>query len=71
MYVLRTLVVKNQVGQGPRRDRLEGVTSESAQIEPVAKGRQAPVAFIVGNEHLEVAAKIEIVSFAIPEGAVR
>ena len=71
MYVLRTLVVKNQVDQAPRRDRPEGLTSASAQTEPVAKGRQAPVAFIVGNEHLEVATKIEIVSFAIPEGAVR
>lgn len=65
-YILRTLMVKNQVDKGPKRGAPEA-GSTPPQNATGAKGKEPPIAFIVGTEHLDVAAKVEIVKFAIPE----
>jgi len=65
-YVLRTLVVKNRVDNGPKRGPPE-TASAPAQSAPDGQSKEPAIAFIVGTEHLDAAAKIEIVNFAIPE----
>jgi hypothetical protein len=69
-YILRTLMVKNQVDKGPKRGAPEA-GSTPPQNAAGAKGKEPPIAFIVGTEHLDVAAKVEIVKFAIPETGIR
>ena len=55
-YVIRALHVRNENDKGPPRD--EGSVSATRSAE-----RQ--IRFIVGNEHLETSAKIEIVTFPL------
>lgn len=72
-YVLRTLVVKNQVDKGPRRGGAEPA-ARAPQPAPSAtrsKAKEPGIDFIVGTEHLDVVAKIEIVKFAIPNSSIR
>lgn len=73
-YVIRTLQVKNQADKGPKR----GEPAAPAAAPPPsevggAKGKTSEpgISFIVGNEHLNVAAKIEIVRFNVPEKEAR
>ncbi|MGH9810046.1 MAG: hypothetical protein ACRD9W_22815, partial [Terriglobia bacterium] len=66
-YVIRTLLVRNQVDKGPKRDGLE----TAAPPAPGAKAREPGITFIVGTEHIEVAAKIEILKFTFPEKEAR
>ena len=74
-YVLRTLVVKNQVDKGPRRGGPEGAPAPAPPPDfPGSAGarvKQAGINFIVGTEHLEVAARIEILRFSFPEKEIR
>jgi hypothetical protein len=68
-YIIRTLQVKNQADKGPKR----GEAAAGAAVVPPAepgksrKGAEPGIRFIVGNEHLNVAAKIEVVRFNLPE----
>jgi hypothetical protein len=56
-FIIRTLYVHNEKDKGPARQR----TGEPAPAEPAAQsGAAAPLNFIVGNEHIEVSATIEI-----------
>lgn len=73
-YIIRTLQVKNQADKGPKRG--EPATAATAPPPPEvtgAKGKTSEpgITFIVGNEHLNVAAKVEIVRFNVPEKETR
>jgi hypothetical protein len=68
-YILRTLIVKNQADKGPKRGAPDAGPTPTRNAEG-AKGKEA-IAFIVGTEHLDVAAKVEIVKFAVPETGTR
>lgn len=60
LFVIRALVVKNQVDKGPKRESAEAAATPA----PTTKNAPAPggVNFIVGTEHVNVSAKVEIVS---------
>ena len=73
-YIIRTLQVKNQADKGPKRG--EPVAPGAATVSPAAAGADGKVSepgitFIVGSEHLNVTAKIEIVRFNLPEKEAR
>jgi hypothetical protein len=63
-YIIRTLYVRNEKDQGPPREK-------SAEPTPAGAGAAAPnqpapagaLNFIVGNEHVEVSATIEMLRF--------
>ena len=73
-YIIRTLQVKNQADKGPKRGEAAapGVPAV-AQADTGAPGKtpELGITFIVGGEHLNVAAKIEIVRFNVPEKEAR
>jgi len=56
LYVIRTLHVRNEKDKGPPREQ----AAETAAAAPKQPGT---LEFIVGNEHIETSAKIEIVRF--------
>ncbi len=60
LFIIRTLNVKNQVDQGPKRGAAASVAA------PAEGGTPAPAAasikFIVGAEHLDVNTQLEIIS---------
>jgi hypothetical protein len=59
-FIIRTLYVHNEKDKGPPRQR----TGEPAPAEPATQpGAAAPLNFIVGNEHIEVSATIEMLRF--------
>ncbi|MBA3963763.1 MAG: hypothetical protein H0X40_17940 [Chthoniobacterales bacterium] len=67
LFIIRTLNVKNQVDKGPPR----GTAAESAAPSPPpgVKATSPPaVSFIVGSEHLDIRAKIDIVSLNPEKG---
>jgi hypothetical protein len=72
LLVIRTLVVKNQVDKGPKRESVPEEATAPAAHPPgaIPAGAKTPagpgVSFIVGTEHLSVSAKIEIVSLNFP-----
>jgi hypothetical protein len=73
-YIIRTLVIRNQVDKGPKRGGTE--TSSGASERGPAdlhkdQGNEQVIHFIVGTEHLDVTARIEIVTFFFPEKNVR
>jgi hypothetical protein len=72
-YIIRTLQVRNQADKGPKRGDTEKLAPAAAVAVPAAPAgaaRKAPeqgISFIVGTEHLNVAAKIEILRFNFTE----
>ncbi len=70
-YIIRALLVKNQVDKGPKRGTPETMTPAPASPAPGARGKEPAVSFIVGTEHIDVAAKIEILKFTLPEKETR
>jgi hypothetical protein len=56
-FIVRNLHVRNEQQNGPSREQ-SAAGATSAAANPV------PLKFIVGNEHLEVAASVELVRFA-------
>jgi hypothetical protein len=63
-YVIRTLYVHNEKDKGPPREKTAGPTpAETTQANPAQQGQAAPLNFIVGNEHIEVSARIEMLRF--------
>jgi hypothetical protein len=76
--IVRTLVVKNQVMKGPPRGAgPEAATASNPSRSLPAGGKAgtfpatAAISFIVGTEHIDVAAKIEIVQFNFPQKEIR
>ena len=60
-YIIRTLHVLDDKDKGPPREGA-GATAASATPPPA----NSALNFIVGNEHLQVAARVEMVRFALP-----
>jgi hypothetical protein len=60
LFIIRTVYVHNEKDKGPPRQR----TGEPTPAEtPAQPGAAAPLNFIVGNEHIEVSATIEMLRF--------
>jgi hypothetical protein len=68
-YIIRTLQVRNHVGKGPARGDTEKLAPAATVTVPFAQvgAKEQGITFIVGTEHLNVAAKIEILRFNFPE----
>jgi hypothetical protein len=63
-FIIRTLYVHNEKDKGPPRQRTaEPIPTETQQPAQGQPGAAAPLNFIVGNEHIEVSATIEMVRF--------
>jgi len=62
-YIIRTLYVRNEKEKGPPREKT--TETNTAATEPAAPNTpgNAPLNFIVGNEHIEISARIEMVRF--------
>jgi hypothetical protein len=58
-FIIRTLHVRNQQEKGPAREGQGRATS----VQPTSTKQPGALNFIVGNEHIEVSARIEIVGF--------
>jgi hypothetical protein len=64
LFIIRTLYVRNEKDKGPPRQRIGEATPTAAQqATPNQPGTAAPLNFIVGNEHIEVSATIEMLRF--------
>ena len=64
LFIIRTLYVHNEKDKGPGRQRTGQPTStEPQQAAPIQPGAAVPLNFIVGNEHIEVSATIEMLRF--------
>jgi len=61
-FIIRTLYVHNEKDKGPPRQRTEPTPPQTPQTSP-QPGAAAPLNFIVGNEHIEVSATIEMLRF--------
>ena len=62
-FIIRTLYVHNEKDKGPPRQRTEPTPPQAPQTTPPQPGAAAPLNFIVGNEHIEVSATIEMLRF--------
>jgi hypothetical protein len=71
-FIMRTLHVKNQKDKGPPRESASSTPSPVAMpaINPAATPGSSPAAtptgaiqFIVGNEHLDLSARVELIDF--------
>src|SRR4029077_3652203 len=62
-FIIRTLYVHNEKDKGPSRQRTEPTPPQAAQTASPQPGAAAPLNFIVGNEHIEVSATIEMLRF--------
>jgi hypothetical protein len=62
-FIIRALYVHNEKDKGPPRERT--ATSAPAETPPPSPGQSPAGAlnFIVGNEHVEVSATIEMLRF--------
>jgi hypothetical protein len=61
-FIIRTLYVHTEKDKGPPRERMAGPTPVE-RGQPAQPGTAAPLNFIVGNEHIEVSATIEMLRF--------
>src|SRR5213595_1308818 len=62
-FIIRTLYVHNEKDKGPPRQRTEPTPPQAPQTASPQPGAAAPLSFIVGNEHIEVSATIEMLRF--------
>jgi hypothetical protein len=73
-YIARVLRVRNEKDKGPSREQANAggaAPAQPASAAPAAPGAAKPAGntalnFIVGNEHLETSARIEMVRFNFP-----
>ena len=64
VFIIRTLYVHNEKDKGPPRQTNETPTpTQTQQMASAQPGSGAPLNFIVGNEHVEVSATIEMLRF--------
>jgi hypothetical protein len=71
-YVLRALRIKNQVDKGPPRGGPERVpVADPSPAGATGKETAPNISFIVGTEHVDVAAKVEILQFSAAEKEAR
>ena len=65
-FIIRTLYVHNEKDKGPPRQRTGEPTPPAAsQTASPQPGAAAPLSFIVGNEHIEISATIEMLRFTL------
>ena len=63
-FIIRTLYVHNEKDKGPPREKMAGsMPAQRGQATAAQPGAAAPLNFIVGNEHIEVSATIEMLRF--------
>jgi hypothetical protein len=62
-FIIRALYVHNEKDKGPPRQRPEPTPPGARQAAPSQPGATGPLNFIVGNEHIEVSATIEMLRF--------
>jgi hypothetical protein len=63
-FIVRTLYVHNEKDKGPPREKAAGpAPADSGQATPAQSGAAGSLNFIVGNEHVEVSATIEMLRF--------
>jgi hypothetical protein len=63
-FIIRTLYVHNEKDKGPPREKMAGSTpAQRGQATAGQPGAAAALNFIVGNEHIEVSATIEMLRF--------
>jgi hypothetical protein len=62
-FIIRTLYVHNEKDKGPSRQRTEPTPPGARQAAPSQPGATGPLNFIVGNEHIEISATIEMLRF--------
>jgi hypothetical protein len=63
IFIIRTLYVRNEKDKGPPRQPTAAPPPAEAGQTPGQPGTAAPLNFIVGNEHIEVSATIEMLRF--------
>jgi len=62
-YIIRTLYVRNEKDKGPPREKTAEPTPSANEASAPNQSANAPLNFIVGNEHIEVSARIEMLRF--------
>lgn len=62
-FIIRTLYVHNEKDKGPPREKMARPTPVESRQTTGAQPSAAPLNFIVGNEHIEVSATIEMLRF--------
>jgi hypothetical protein len=62
-YIIRTLYVRNEKDKGPPREKTAEPTPSASEPSAPNQSANAPLNFIVGNEHIEVSARIEMLRF--------
>jgi hypothetical protein len=63
-FIIRTLYAHNEKDKGPPHEKgAEPTPAEGEQTPPSQQGTTGTLNFIVGNEHIEVSAKIEMLRF--------
>ena len=62
-YIIRTLYVRNEKDKGPPREKTAEPTPPANEPSAPNQSANAPLNFIVGNEHIEVSARIEMLRF--------
>ena len=65
-YITRTVHIKNEKDKGPPREAPAAGASATPAPTPSPAGKAAPgaaLSFIVGNEHIETSARIELIRF--------
>jgi hypothetical protein len=63
LFIIRTLYVHNEKDKGPPRERAATPTPASAAAASPGQSPAGTLNFIVGNEHIEVSATIEMLRF--------
>ena len=63
-FIVRSLRVQNEQQKGPSRETSASAKNTTGSLPPATAGSAGAIKFIVGNEHVETAAKIELVKFA-------
>ena len=62
-YIIRTLYVRNEKDKGPPREKTAEPAPSASEPSAPNQSANAPLNFIVGNERIEVSARIEMVRF--------
>jgi hypothetical protein len=62
-YIIRTLYVRNEKDKGPPREKAAEPTPPPNEPSAPNQPANAPLNFIVGNEHIEISARIEMLRF--------
>ena len=62
-YIVRLLHIRNEKDKGPAREQATQTSAGTPQPTPTKPVPNAALSFIVGNEHIETSARVELVRF--------